>query len=118
MKDWYRSYQMQNNSGIYPKGHRVLVMPFAVEEKTKSGIIISTATEKRREEMAQMEGILISIGNTAWADVKEPFANVGDRVMFAKFAGILKTGKDGVEYRILNDLEIVATLDNEEEENV
>lgn len=110
---------MQNNSGIYPKGHRVLVKPFEITTTTESGIILYSLSEQDREDMAQTEGVIVAIGNTAWADVKDAFAEVGDRVVFAKYSGLLRTGKDGVKYRIINDLDVVATLDKiEETENV
>jgi len=98
----------ENTSGISPRGHRVLIKPFEVEEKTASGIVVSTGRELQREQMAQTEGIIVEIGNTAWHDQPAPWAQVGDHVIFAKYSGTVSTGEDKVEYRIVNDLDIVA----------
>lgn len=102
---------MKNESGIYPQGDRVLVM---IEEiKKKEGQMIELPESvKRQHEQAQMAGHLVAKGVDAWSDYKDSFASIGDRVMFARHGGIEVTGKDGVKYRILNDVDITATLDD------
>jgi co-chaperonin GroES (HSP10) len=99
-----------NKSGIRPAGHRVIVLPDEVEVTTASGIVLATASQQERETLAQVEGTLVAIGNTAWADQPESWAEVGQRVMFGKYTGLLRKGKDGKEYRIINDLDIVGTV--------
>jgi co-chaperonin GroES (HSP10) len=99
---------MENKSGIIPRGHRVLILPAEVEHKTESGIIISTGSERKREEMAQIDGIVVAMGNTCYSDQPEPWCGVGDQVIFGKYSGLLYKGNDGKEYRILNDLDVVA----------
>jgi len=106
---------VENNSGINVKGHRVLVLPEQVETTTESGIIVSTGSATDREQMAQMKGVVVSIGNTAWADQSSPWASLGDEVLFAKYSGATYKGNDGKEYRIVSDLDIVATLDQVKE---
>jgi len=101
---------MLNESGIYPKGHRVLVLPFEVEHKTASGIVLHTNETAKKEEMAQVQGIVIELGSTAYADQTEEWCQVGDNVIFAKYALLVYDGKDGKKYRILNDLDIVAKV--------
>ena len=102
---------MINESGINVRGHRVLILPDAVETKTESGIITSVGGFTDRDQMAQMKGVVVSIGNTAWADQVEPWAQLGDEVLFAKYSGATYKGNDKKEYRIISDLDIVATLD-------
>jgi co-chaperonin GroES (HSP10) len=102
---------MVNTSGINVRGHRVLILPDQIEEVTKSGIVISTGSYTDREQMAQMKGVVVSIGNTAWADQVSPWAEIGDEVVFAKYSGATYKGSDEKEYRIISDLDIVATLD-------
>jgi co-chaperonin GroES (HSP10) len=41
------------------------------------------------------------------------WAKNGDRIVFSKYAGLLYQGKDGKRYRIINDDNIVATLDGD-----
>lgn len=101
---------MVNTSGIKPCGHTVLVLPDEVEEKSEGGIILHTAAMQGREEMGQTEGIVIDIGCNAWKDQPggEPWAKIGERVIFAKYAGTMCDGVDEKKYRILNDLDIKA----------
>lgn len=100
-----------NTSGIHPKGHRVLVLPDTVEEVTESGIIISVGTNRERERLAQLKGIIVEIGNSCWHDQPEPWAKIGDRVIFGKYSGLIYQGADNQEYRVINDLDIVAVVD-------
>ena len=103
---------MKNESGIYPTEFKVLIAPIEVEEKTKGGIIIPDQT-KERDQFAQMEGQLIAISPLAfsyadWNGYKPP--KPGDRVLFAKYAGTVVTGRDGKMYRLVNDKDLTAVL--------
>lgn len=101
---------INNHSGIYPVGHRVLILPEQIEEKTEAGIILHTVSQKAREEMAQIEGKVIAIGTTAYSDQPIPWCCVGDKVIIGKYSGLIYDGKDGQKYRVINDLDIVAVL--------
>jgi chaperonin GroES len=100
----------QNTSGIHPKGHRVLILPDVVEETTQSGIIVSVGTERDREKLGQLKGTVIEIGSSCWHDQPEPWAEVNDHIIFGKYSGLIYKGADGQEYRIINDLDVVATV--------
>ena len=100
--------------GITPVGARVVILPDEVETTTKSGIITATGTQVMREEMAQVDGIVVAMGNTCYHDQPEPWCAVGDRVVFGKYSGIFRTGKDGRTYRVINDLDVVAVIDKDE----
>ena len=102
-----------SESGIYPVGHRVLVLPEETERVTKSGIILADKTAMM-EEMAQTQGTIVDIGDTCWDDQPSPWAAVGDFVMFGKYAGVVYEGNDGKKYRVLNDKDIVAVLTRKE----
>jgi len=98
---------MQNTSGFIPLGHRLLVLPDPIETKTKSGLVLVTETTGR-EEMAQVKGTLVAIGDGCWKDTPTPnWAVPGDRIVFGKYSGLLWAGADGEKYRILNDLDVV-----------
>lgn len=104
---------MQNTSGIHPRGHRVLVFPFEVEQVSKGGIVIHAKTVEQ-EELGQIQGIVVEIGETAWLDQKGArWAQAGDKVIFARHAGLFYKGKDGKQYRLINDLDVVAKLDDD-----
>jgi chaperonin GroES len=98
-----------------PCGNKILVQMDKVEEVSKGGIFIPTQkTEK--DAMSQMVGTLIAVGNCAWEDQPYPWAKVGDRVKFAKYAGYLHTEEgDDTLYRVMHDLDIVMVLPNGEE---
>ena len=100
-----------NQSGITPVGHRVLIKPDVVEHKTESGIIVHTGQTEDRERLAQIRGVVVELGNTAFADQPTPWCKVGDRITFGKYSGLIYKGEetlDGHEYRIINDLDVVA----------
>ena len=102
---------MINTSGIHPKGHRVLILPDPVEEVTQSGIILSVGENRDRERLAQLKGTIVELVNTAWLDQPSPWANEGDHVIFGKYSGLIYQGDDDKEYRIINDLDVVAIVD-------
>lgn len=115
---------MENKSGIYPLGDRVLIKPDEVEKTSPGGIIIVDPEE--RHAMAQSIGVVVAVGPDCWIDHVErgssgtktvgfsgPFAQPGDRVCFAKYGGLQVPGKDGHQYRIMNDVDITAKVDEE-----
>lgn len=98
---------------IEPAGHRVLVKPDPIEEKTESGIIIQTAATKGREEQAQTFGTIVAVGPNAWKGFDDgvPWAAVGDHVSYAKYGGfIIRDPETREEFRLLNDEDICAVL--------
>ena len=103
----------QNPSGINPTEYKILVLPSKVEEKTKGGIILPDDSKDNKQH-AQQEGTLIAASPLAftydnWNDQKPP--QIGDRVLFAKYAGAVVVGwKDGVSYRLINDKDLTAVL--------
>jgi len=93
---------------IKPLGDRVLIKQIDSEEVTKGGIVLpDTAKEKPQEGevLAVGPGKLLDNGQRAPMEVK-----VGDRVLFAKYAGSeIKQG--GEEYMILNsERDILAVI--------
>ena len=102
-----------NPSGINPTEFKVVIRPIEIKEKTAGGIIIPEES-REREQYAAQEGELVAVSPLAfsyekWPDGYSP-PNVGDRVLFAKYAGTKQKGKDGVDYRIVNDRDIAAVL--------
>jgi co-chaperonin GroES (HSP10) len=105
-----------NTSGINPVGHRLLVLPEAVEEVTEGGIIIHVGNQKDREQLAQIRGTVVAMGSTAYADQKDAWCQVGDFITFGKYSGLIyreNETKDKKEYRVINDLDVVATHERE-----
>lgn len=99
-------------SGITPILHRILIKPLFVINKTAGGIIIATDDVSEREQMANTTGEVAAIGDLAFRDTygSSPI-KAGDKVIFAKFAGLMYVGKDGNKYRMINDDDITGILD-------
>lgn len=102
---------MTNNSGMNPVGWRILIKPQEVKKVSKGGIILSTESNSDREQMANTTGIVVAMGDQCYIDEPTPWCKVGDKVIFAKYAGLLYLGKDGNQYRMINDKDITGTLD-------
>ena len=123
-----------NESGIYPRGNRVLVYPDPIREEKTSVIELPEEVENRHAS-GQASGTLVAVGKDAWQHVteevwrvidgslvlveirkrgySEPFAQVGERVSYAKYAGRRFTGKDGKKYLVINDEDVTTGLDDD-----
>jgi chaperonin GroES len=116
---------MKNESGIHPLLDRVLIRPDEIEEKTEGGIIIpDTVGEKHA--MAQSIGTFIAAGPDAYTHYVDKDAEgrvtsirgysrnpvkPGDRVAFGKYGGLQVEGKDGKVYRLMNDEDVTAIVE-------
>jgi len=94
---------------LRPLADRVVVKPVEREEMTKSGIVLpDTAKEKPQE------GIVEAVGNGRFNDRTgsrvELDVKVGDRVMYAKYAGS-EVKIDDIEYLILAEKDILAIVE-------
>lgn len=99
-----------NESGIHPSLDRVLIKPDDIEEKTDGGIIIPGNVGELHA-MAQSIGTFVEAGPDAYSDYKGPAAKPGDRVAFAKYGGLQVEGKDGKLYRLMNDIDVTAVVE-------
>jgi len=99
-----------------PTGWRILVLPFKMKEKTKGGIIMSETTIERQQVASQC-GLVLAMGPHCYDKEKfpeGPWCKKGDWVIFARYAGS-RIQIDGGEVRLLNDDEILATINNPED---
>ena len=100
-----------------PTGWRILVMPFKVKEKTEGGIIIAQETLDRARAAVQV-GYVLKMGPLCYEDKEKyttgPWCAEKDWVIFARYAGS-RIKIEGGEVRMLNDDEILATVDNPED---
>ena len=100
-----------------PTGWRIIVLPYKAKEKTKGGIILSDKTITESQ-IATNCGLVMEIGPDAYKDEEKfpngPWCKKNDWVLFARYAGS-RLNIDGGELRILNDDEILGTIDDPED---
>lgn len=95
-----------NESGVMPVGNRLVVYPVPAERTTASGIVIPDPLAER-EDLAQVEAEVVAIGGECWQKSVQPWCKVGDHVVIGKYTGIVRAGKDGKSYRIINDRDVI-----------
>jgi len=99
-----------------PTGWRLLVLPFKMKEKTKGGLIMAETTLERQQVASQC-GLVVEMGQQCYDKDRYPegpWCKKGDWVVFARYAGS-RIQIDGGEVRLLNDDEILATIENPED---
>jgi len=100
-----------------PTGWRLLVLPFKMKEKTKGGVILAEDTLERQQVASQV-GLVMAMGPQCYKDKERysegPWCKEKDWVMFARYAGS-RIKIDGGEMRLLNDDEVLATIDSPED---
>jgi chaperonin GroES len=93
---------------IQPLGDRILIKQVEAEEKTKGGIVLpDTAKEKPQE------GKVVAVGKGKVLEsgkIQEPEVKIGDRILYGKYSGTEVTTKDGEEYIILREDDILAII--------
>jgi co-chaperonin GroES (HSP10) len=101
--------QAVNTAGIYPKGHAVLGLPY--EAPKKDSRIVLPDTVKERTQMLQDRVRVIAVGAACWNDEPCPRARVGDLVLIPYLSGRMVRGKDGILYRMINDRDVIAEVE-------
>ena len=100
-----------------PTGWRILVLPYKAKEKTKGGIILSDKTVTESQ-IATNCGLVMEMGPDAYNDKDKfpngPWCKKKDWVLFARYAGS-RIYIDGGEIRVLNDDEILGTIEDPED---
>lgn len=102
---------------IKPVGHRILVKVDSANLETDWGFKV--VSDEKLENAAQIIGTLISAGDQAWKAfgyqfTGKPWAEVGDRVMFAQYSGnTVEDPETGELYKLMNDEDITAVVTGE-----
>jgi len=100
-----------------PTGWRIIVLPFKMDEKTKGGVVLAESTLERQQVASQC-GLVLAMGPQCYKDTERyptgPWCKVNDWVVFARYAGS-RIQIEGGEIRLLNDDEILATVQNPED---
>jgi chaperonin GroES len=93
---------------LKPLGNRVIIDLTQEEETTKSGIILTDSAKEKPQ-----EGTVVAVGTGKILDNGtrvEVEVNVGDKVVYSKFAGTELKHEDR-DYLILTDNEILAIVE-------
>ncbi len=94
---------------IKPLGDRVLIQILEAENKTKGGIVLpDTAKEKPQE------GKVVAVGKGRTLEdgtVKPLEVKAGDKVLFSKYSGTEVTTKEGEEYLVVKEDDILAIIE-------
>ena len=99
-----------------PTGWRILVLPHKGAGKTKGGVYLSDKTIQETQ-IATNVGLVLKVGPDAYNDKDRfpngPWCQEKDWVVFARYAGS-RLNIEGGELRILNDDEILGTVEDPE----
>ena len=102
--------------GIAPSEYNVLIIPEDTETVTAGGIILSAQT-KDMNDISTVYGRLLAVSPHAFTYVSDwpegTMPQVGDVVLYAKYAGTLVTGADGKEYRLCKDKDVAAVVNTQ-----
>ena len=96
-----------------PVGYRLLVALPDIEDYYKGSSLLKTDTEKHREYIMSIMGIVIDMGDGAYSDKERfpegPWCKPGDYVMFRMNTGT-RFKVSGKEFRLMNDDSIEAVI--------
>ena len=95
-------------AGIQPLADRVLLKVLEAESQTKGGIVLPDSAKEKPQEgevKAIGKGKVSEDGSNKPLEVK-----LGDKVLFAKYSGTEVTTKEGEEYLIVKEEDILAII--------
>ena len=92
---------------LVPLGDKVVVKQLEAEEKTKGGIILTTQSQEKPQ-----EALVIAVGPGGTVDGKEVEmqVEVGDKVIYSKYAGTTVKLQDE-EYIVVKQSDILAIVE-------
>lgn len=93
----------------------MLLEPYVVEERTAGGLLLPPSV-RTKDQIAEQKAVVMAVGNGPWDDRDPPRAKVGDKILFAKWAGYAAVGPaDGKDYRVVNNTDIFMRITKEKE---
>ncbi len=97
--------------------NRILVKPEELQTEhavagTDKKILISRGEHEKKHAAARVEGIVVSIGPTAYRELTDEVPiKVGDHVVFAKYSGVFVTDPETEETLVvLNDNDVLCVV--------
>ncbi len=92
---------------LKPLGDRIVIKVIEDTEQTSGGIFIP---DSAKEKPQKGEVIAVGLGKLNEKGEREPMDEVGDTVLYAKYAGT-DIKMDGVEYKILSIKDALAIIE-------
>ena len=92
---------------IRPLADRVVVKASAVEETTKSGIILAASAQEKPQ---YAEIVAVGPGGEVDGKTVEMYVKVGDKVIVGKYSGT-EVKLDGVEYTVVSQSDVLAVVE-------
>ena len=100
-----------------PSGYRILIAIPKKEETFKDSKIIIAETERRKEEIASIVGLVVKLGPQAYADPDKfpdgPWCKEGDFIIMRSYSGTrfkITTPDGDQEFRLINDDTVEAVV--------
>ena len=94
---------------IHPTEFKVLIKPDKVEGQTSGGLYLPDSA-RDKQQFSVDRGEVMSFGDGFYQELPGPKPEVGDRVIFNRYAGSL-IKVDGQDYRLCNDKDICAIVE-------
>ena len=94
---------------IIPVEYKLVIQCDPVSPTHGSGLIDKSKGDMEAERRDQTEGVLVAKSDMCFEDWRCDLPLIGDRVMFSRYSGQFIT-EDGVEYRVMNDKDVIAIL--------
>lgn len=100
---------MEFKPGLTPLEYKVIVYPYPVEETFNSSIegFVKAETTQKVDRMNQTRGVLVDFTDMAFENWKCQLPVRGQEIEFSKLSGQFFEGKDGKEYKLMNDQDLV-----------
>lgn len=107
---------MINPTGIKPVEFKVLIRVDDIDNQTQGGLWIPD-TALDRQQMAHDRGTLVAVSDMAFLEWEGLIPKEGDSIIFNKYAGSVihfeeKGTRDRQQYRLCNDKDICAVIEN------
>ena len=104
--------------GIIPLEYRAAILIDERNDKSAGGLFLPESELVKQEHQAD-NGVLVAFNEGFFAKLPGPVPEIGDRVIFNSYAGVLlpiKIDERVRKLRVLNDKDIIA-IDRSEKEN-
>lgn len=102
--------EILNGSGFRACGKAAILRVVELDERLVSGKILVPEEVRSSSAASDTEGVVVALGPDCWPGAT-PRCQVGDRVLFTRFTGGLRTGRDGKLYRFIPSDAIYAVME-------